>query len=85
MLKYYSDDEEENIICVYSDNCNHKKIIKKLENIIGTNFLETTDQEWFDEGAEAFPLDTLVVPLSFFNEDFLELVEVKINVYVTQI
>lgn len=81
MIKYFTDSDEEIIIGVYSDFNNQKKIAKKIGNELGYSFLETTDQEWFDE-EPAFLVDTVVIQTNHISEDYFEFISRNLYLYV---
>lgn len=81
MIKYFTDDQENVTIAVYTEG-SHKKIIRKLNDILNLVFLETEEQEDLIDIDSVFVDDTVVVPLNSFSEDYLELVDSGIFVYV---
>jgi hypothetical protein len=81
MIKYFSTEDEDLTLAVYSDAETHKRIIKTLTNELGYSFFETTDQEWLEFDID-FPLDTIIVKQNNFTEDFIELINKKLYIYV---
>lgn len=83
-MKYFCDDDYEIYVGVYANDTTEEKIIKKLSKVLGLEFIEADsipdailDCEDLD-----FIQDTIVLKAKDFNEDFAELFDRGIAVYL---
>lgn len=79
MIRYFSNEDEDLTLGIYSDSDNHKQIVKHIEKNLSYSFYETEEQDWIED--IDFPTDTIIVKVNNFTEDFIDLVTKKIYVY----
>lgn len=85
-MKYFCDDDQEVYIGIYGVDLTEEKIIKRISKILGLEFTQTetipTDFEELTFSLE-FDIDTIVVSAKDYNEDFSELSEKGLGIYIT--
>jgi hypothetical protein len=83
-MKYYCDDDYELYVGVYACDTTEEKIIKKLAKVLGLEFIEADSEpsEISDCENLDFNQDTIIVKSKDFNEDFAELFDRGVAVYL---
>lgn len=78
MIHYFSDDD--NTIGFFQVDADPIKVAKKVSTILGSTFELTKDDKYDDVGS--FEIDTLIVRSNIFCEDFIDLLDYGIAVYI---
>lgn len=85
MIKFYSEPDEQLEIAIYSNDNNHKSLLKKIVNLLGYDFDEISEEETyldvFDVGFE-FDRDTIILKSNLFTEELLDFSGSEIGVYI---
>jgi hypothetical protein len=82
---FYCDDEQDVYIGVYAVESTEEKIIKKVSKIIGLDFEKTSSVPDDIESISIdldFEIDTIVVCSKDYNEDFAELSDKGLGIYI---
>jgi hypothetical protein len=78
MIHYFSDDD--NTVGFFQVDQDPAKVAKKISVITGTTFLPVKDDKYEDVGS--FERDTIILRSNLFCEDFLDLLDYGIAVYI---
>lgn len=78
MIHYFSDDD--NTIGFFQIDQDPNKVAKKVSVITGTTFNPIKSDKYEDIGS--FEVDTLIIRSNLFTEDFIELLDYGIAVYI---
>jgi hypothetical protein len=81
---FYCDEEQDVYVAVYSADLPEDKLIKKLAKISGIDFEKTSTipEELEPHATLAFEIDTIILCSKDYNEDFVELSEQGIGIYI---
>lgn len=81
---FYCDDEQDVYIGVCSVDTPEDKIIKKVSKIIGLDFSKTNSipDDMDPHAILAFEIDTIMVNSKDYNEDFAELSDYGVAIYI---
>jgi hypothetical protein len=78
MIHYFSDDD--NTIGFFQVDQDPAKVAKKISVITGTTFLPVKCDKYEDVGS--FEIDTVIIRSNLFCEDFIDLLDYGIAVYI---
>jgi hypothetical protein len=81
---FFCDDDQDVFIGICSVDTTEEKIIKKVSKIIGLDFVKTSSipDDMDPHATLAFEIDTIVVNSKDYNEDFAELSDYGIAIYI---
>jgi hypothetical protein len=78
MIYHFSDDD--NVIGFFCIDQDPAKVAKKIGAITGTVFLQIASDKYDSVGS--FEIDTIIIKSNLFNEDYIDLLEYGIAVYI---
>lgn len=83
MIRYFYEPDEQIEIAVFSDDENHKSIIKKMSRILGYEFEETSEEEVsLDVQDIALDRDSVIIKSNVFVEELLDLAARGVGVFI---
>lgn len=81
MLKYYHEPDENIKFAIYSED-KHKVIFKLVSELLGYDFEVDDDPMCFVDDSVAFDRDTVIIYHNVFVENFLELANEDVGLYI---
>ena len=82
MIYHYNDPDGIYFIGIVGHNYDHKEIARRLETITGVQYTRSTSKKTTFDFVGDFFVDTVIIRKNAFEEDFLDLTEAGINIYI---
>ena len=82
MIVHYHDSDGIYMIGINAVEYDHEEIARRLESVTGVQYTCATKSNTTFSFLGDFPVDTVIIRRNSFEEDFLDLIDAGINIYI---